>query len=326
MSKQAFDKKIDALELLRSSPASPSTVDQLRRALKDRNNYLVSKGCSLAAELGLQELIPDLLAAFDRFVIDAIKCDPQCWAKNAIVKALKDLGHDDPDVYLRGMRHFQLEPVWGGKQDTAATLRGACALALAACTLDHITILTHLVDVLADPEKPVRIDGVRAMDQLGGSESVLLLRLKTLAGDPEPEVIGQCFSSLLDLSPGDYISFVAGFMEAKDMDVRLEAVAALGGCNESEAVAVLKESWRKQRDPEMLRAIILLLSASREPSALEFLLSMLDDTRVEIGATAIVALAAGRFREEIRERVAAAVLRRDEPKLSAAFEKEFAWR
>ncbi len=73
--------------------------------------------------------------------------------------------------------------------------------------------MRHLVDLLgADKEKIVRIDAARAIAQLGGIESVLLLRLKSLAGDPEPEVIGQCFVALLDLSPEDYIPFVADFL------------------------------------------------------------------------------------------------------------------
>ena len=46
---------------------------------------------------------------------DPVKTDPQCWAKNAIVKALKDLNHDDPAVFLRGIEHVQMEPVWGGR-------------------------------------------------------------------------------------------------------------------------------------------------------------------------------------------------------------------
>ncbi len=323
MSKQAFDKKMETLEALRAAPATPSTVEQLGKALKDRNNFLVSKAAALVGELGLQELTPDLRAAFDRFLVDAVKSDPQCWAKNAIVKSLKNLGHDEPQVYLRGLKHFQLEPVWGGRADTAAALRGACALALAGCPLDRITLLTHLVDLLADPEKPVRVDAARAIDQVSGFESVLLLRLKALAGDPEPEVTGQCFASLVDMSPRDCIPFVARFLESQDPDLRLEAVAALGECNDPEAVAVLKECCRTSRDPEVRRAIVLSLGASKQPAAMEFLLSVLDAGRVDDGVMSIVALAAGRFREEARQKIESAVARRGEERLRACFEKEF---
>jgi HEAT repeat protein len=322
VSKQAFDKKMEALDSLRSSPSSPATLEQLRKALKDRNNYLASKAAALAGELGLQTLAPDLAVAFDRFFADPGKSDPQCWAKNAIAKALKDLGHDDPAIFIRGMKHFQPEGVWGGRSDSAATLRSVCALALAGCALDRVTILTHLVDLFADPEKVVRVDAARAVAQMPGPEAVLLLRLKALSGDRESEVTGQCFACLLEMSPGDGIPFVARFLNGEDTDLRLEAIAALGACPELEAVEILKDFWENNADPEIKQAILRSLGTSRQPVAIEFLLTVLDDGRPEYAAICVTALATGRFREEVRDRVAAAVKRRGEPKLTALFAKE----
>src|ERR1019366_97663 len=148
--KEAFERKLDELAALRAASSPENAVEPLRKVLKDRSNYLVSKAAALAGELRLTALTPDLLRAFDRFMESPVKTDPQCWAKDAIVKALKDLGHDDPTVFLRGIGHVQMEPVYGGSVDTALTLRGSCALALVACTLDRQTILTRLVDLLAD--------------------------------------------------------------------------------------------------------------------------------------------------------------------------------
>src|SRR2546426_5542992 len=37
----------------------------------------------------------------------------------------------------RGLRHIQMEAVWGGKEDTAGALRGHCALALVSCREDR---------------------------------------------------------------------------------------------------------------------------------------------------------------------------------------------
>ena len=62
-----------------------------------------------------------------------LKRDPQCWGKNAVAKALKELEHREAAPYLRGTAHIQMEPVWGGQQDTAGPLRGICLLALPAC-------------------------------------------------------------------------------------------------------------------------------------------------------------------------------------------------
>src|SRR5262245_27590503 len=87
VAKQAFEKKIEAVEALRSA-ADP--VEPLQKALKDRSNYQVSKAAAIAGDLRREELVPDLVAAFDRFMNDPVKTDPQCWAKTAIAKALKD--------------------------------------------------------------------------------------------------------------------------------------------------------------------------------------------------------------------------------------------
>ena len=322
-SKEAFDRKIAVLESLRADPTSPAALDQLRKALKDRNNYLVAKAAAMAGQLGLKPLAPDLVVAFDRFLTDSVKTDPKCWAKDAIAKALKDLEHDDPAVFLHGIVHIQMEPVWGGESDSAATLRGACALALVATTLDRISILARLVDLLADLEKPARIDAVRAIGQLPGHDSVLLLRLKALAGDSDSEVVGTCFDTLLSMTP-ESVAFVARFLAASDPDLRAEAAAALGACPEPQALDVLKQCFDTRIDVELKTAILRSLAASRHAAAAEFLLSVIEEARPEHAAAALQSLAAGRFRDEFRDRAGDAVRRRNIAELTAAYRKEYA--
>ena len=303
------------LEALRTAPA----VGPLRKALHDRSNYFVSKAAELAAELGMQELIPDLLEAFDRFMIDPVKTDPQCWAKNAIAKALKDLGYSEPSFSLRGIKHIQLEPVWGSAEDTAPTLRGACALALVACPLPRLEILERLADLLAaDPARTVRADAAVAIAQLSGPDSALLLRFKALSGDREPEVVGQCLTSLLDISPA-YIPLVASFLDSKIEDVPQEAAAALGACTDASAVAVLKERYRGKPDPILTRAILLSLAASRHRDAADFLLEVIAKSEFDHALHALQALGASRFRDDYRDRVAAAIHSRGDATLSGTF-------
>ncbi len=322
MNKPGFDQKIEALDALRSCPASPSTIEHLRKALKDRNNYISSKATAIAAELGLRDLVPDLAAAFHHFIVDPVKSDPQCWAKNAIVKALKDLDYSEADLFVAGLKHFQFEPVWGGKVDTALTLRGASALALVSCPMPRYQILAHLVEALAtDPGTSVRVDAARAIAQLSGPDSILLLRLKAMCGDLEVEVIGQCFAGLLDMSPHDSISFVAAFLDAKDPDVRAESAAALGECHEPAALAMLEKYWRARSDVDTRRAILLSLGASRQIAAADFLLWVMEEGMSEDASNAIRALGASRFRDEYRERVSAVMESR--PNLREVFEKEF---
>jgi HEAT repeat protein len=324
LSKQAFEKKIEALEALRSASDSASVPGQLRKALKDPNNYLVSKAGAIAADLKREELIPDLTAAFDRFMIDPVKSDPQCWAKTAIAKALKDLGHRDAPVFLRGIVHVQPEPVWGGQADSAGTLRGTCALALVDCRIEDLEILTHLTDRLADKEKPVRLDAALAIGQFGRPEGVLPLRLKAWVGDDEPEVVGQCFTSLLALDSRAALGFIAGFLGSKNDDVRAEAASALAQSREPEALQLVMEFYNRKRLPAELRAgVLIALGASPLREAADFLMGVVRTESGELAGSALTALGLSRFKNEVREPARAIVVEKQDPALSKIFEREF---
>jgi HEAT repeat protein len=323
VSKQAFEKRIEALEALRAAADRTTIPAELRKALRDRNNYLVSKAAELVADLKQEDLIPDLITAFDRFMIDPVKSDPQCWAKTAIAKALKNLGYRDAPVYLRGIVHVQMEPVWGGQADSAGTLRGTCALALVDCRLDDLEILTHLTDRLADGEMPVRVDAGLAIAQFGRAEGVLPLRLKAWVGDDEPEVIGQCFSSLLALDPRA-IGFIAQFLGAKNDYVRAEAASTLAQSRELEALQLVIEFYKRKRLALELRVgVLIALGASPLREAGDFLMSVVRTESGERAGSALASLGASRFKNEVREAARAIVEEKDDPALSKVFEREF---
>ena len=68
------------------------------------------------------------------------------------------LAHEEARVYARGLRHVQMEAVWGGKEDTAGALRGHCALALVSCRdMPDMEMLSHLLESLTDIDKTVRV-------------------------------------------------------------------------------------------------------------------------------------------------------------------------
>jgi hypothetical protein len=177
--KRTLEQRIDELRSLRESPPDTTTTRTLRTALADKSNLIVAQAAKIAGELQLAALIPDLATSFERMLEDGAKRDPQCRAKKAIVAALKGMDHSESAVFLRGMRHVQMEPVWGGQEDSAPVLRGSCALALVRCTdLSRSDTLRRVVDALSDPADAVRADAARALEQLGGDDAALLLRLK----------------------------------------------------------------------------------------------------------------------------------------------------
>ena len=178
--KRAFEEQIAALDALRHAPED-ARLAPLQKALCNRNNFVVGKAADLVREFRLEQLIPNLLAAFDRFFDNPEKTDPQCWAKNALSRALAALEHQEPDIFLRGMRHIQMEPVWGGRSDTAGTLRATCALALVQCrSVAEDDLLAHLVDLQADKDKAVRAEIARAIEQVGSPSAALLLRQRAV--------------------------------------------------------------------------------------------------------------------------------------------------
>jgi HEAT repeat protein len=320
--KLALDKKIEALRALRDAPEPAEK--ELRRALQDKNGFFVSKAAALVGELHLAALVPDLETTFERFLKDPVKTDPQCWAKIAIAKALRGLEHKDPRIFLAGLNHVQREPVWGGEADTAGPLRAACAIALVQCRLTDLEILTHLTSGLADAEKTVRIDTASAIAALGSETGSLLLRLKALLGDREPEVMGQCFLALLDLGSPDDVAFVARFLSPeRDEDVQSEAIAALAQAKAPTALEFLRTAWGGRLSHILRRSLILSLAGSPLPASSEFLMTVLQRESDETAEWVIEALGDSRFRTQVEPQVRALVDDKEEPKLRQLFSRHF---
>lgn len=272
--KRAFEQQISALDSLRSAP-EPERVHGVQRALAHRNNFLVAKAADLAREFQLSNLIPDLLTAFDRFLENPEKADPQCWAKNAISRALAAMEHQDPAVFLRGIRHIQLEPVWGGRSDTAGTLRATCALALVQCrSLQEPDLLGHLVELLADKDKSVRVEAVRAIEQVGSPSAALLLRLRAVLGSDEPEVLGACYAGVLRIEGLTAISWVSRFLDSAD-DAATEAALAIAGSHSLEGFTALREHFDRATDPWWSSVLLSAIALTRQEVAHEFLFGLI---------------------------------------------------
>jgi HEAT repeat protein len=271
--KRSFEEQLAALEALRQNPAE-ACVEPLRKALAHRNNYVVAKAADLVREMKLGQLTPELLAAFDRFFENAVKSDPQCWAKNALSRTLAAFELQDVDVFLRGMRHIQLEPVWGGRSDTAATLRATCALALVQCrTLTEADLLAHLVELFADKDKAVRVEVARAIEQVGSTSALLLLRLRAVLGVDEPEVLGACYSGVLHIEGVKAIPWVARFLAPGD-DPAAEAALAIAGTHSLEGFNILKTCLADAADPWFRSVVLSAIALTRQDEALEFLLEL----------------------------------------------------
>ncbi len=319
MANRKIEEKLEQLSLLRNVPKAEA-ISRLRKALDDRANVVVAKAAKIGAELEIQDLMPDMVRAFDRLLEKPVASDPQCWGKNALAIALRDLGYACAEPFVRGLRHIQMEPIWGGRSDTAQVLRAACCAALPQCSdITRDDVLRCLVDAFADESDKVRVDAARSIAHMGGADCALLLRLKARIGDTESHVTGQVFDSLLRLEREAALAFVTEFLDSPDAEVSAEAALAMGSSRLAAALAILKAAWKRERKPVFLRGI----SASGLPEAFEFLLDLLQSDREIDASQALDAFALHRDSPEIRKSVEQAILSKADSRLQSRFGQLF---
>jgi HEAT repeat protein len=320
---RGFDKELAELEALAGSvkggaALNAETIERLRRALAHRNNFLVGKAAKLVADADLFALLPDALAAFDRFFVDAAKTDPKCWAKNALAKTLVKLEHRQKDAYLRGLRHHQLEASWGPPVDSAAALRGTCAHALVDCPgISDADLLTTLLEPLTDADKTVRMEAARAIGQVGGVSAALILRLRALLGSDEPEVLGSVYSALLSLEGAQAIPLVGAYLK-EGGDLAAEAAFALADMRSPEALAALIERLRAGADSWFTSVLLSAIALTRLPEAMDYLIAIVEQGERE-APQVIEAIGRTAPNAEERARVRRAVEQTGSQRLEQAF-------
>lgn len=158
---RTLEATLAELHELRRDPTSASAIDKLRAVLRGKSSHAAARAAAIAGEFEIAALLDDLVAAFDRFFDNPAKSDPGCAAKAAIADALYRIGAPCDTLFLRGVRSVQMEPVWGGRADTAGGLRTACAFGLVRMHYPDATI--ELADLLADAEAPVRAAAAQAI-------------------------------------------------------------------------------------------------------------------------------------------------------------------
>jgi hypothetical protein len=267
MATRSFDAELAHLESLRDQPRE-ATEEPLRKALGNRNSFLVAKAARLSADHEHRSLIPDLAAAFPRFA--DTKSDPQCWAREAIAKALAAFDYQDSEIFLAGMNTFQP----GFADDTATALRGICALALVNCRdLSSHRVLTLLLPLFADEQLPVRVNAARAVEQIGSDAAALLLRLRAELASDAPELLGACYSGVLRLEGPAAIPWAAKFLNPRDPDeASTEAAFAIADTRSEAAFTLLQSTWKQTRDHEFRATLLTAMALTRQPAAWDFLL------------------------------------------------------
>ena len=336
MAKASIEEHLASLQQLRASPVNSEEIHtRLRAFLKHPNNLVVARAADLARDLDLRALVPELASTFQTFLEKPAKADPQCWAKDALSKALHHLGHDEAKLFLQGMRLHQTEPVWGGQSDVAGTLRSNCAHALIDChELTHQVLLLHLLELIHDEDKAVRAEAIRAIAQAGGDSAILLLRMRALIAGDDASVIGHCYAGLLSLEGIHAVPFVAQFLRKQD-ECSGEAAIALGETRTPEALSALlaclhppdtaprnKPRADAYLEPEFASVLLSSIALTRQPQAIETLLELVA-TESSYAEAALEAIANAGYNADILDRLKAIVEKLDSPRILRYYNKYF---
>jgi hypothetical protein len=321
------EQALDRLAALKSEAGGPgvaaeSVAAEIKAFLKNRFNLVVAKAAKIAGQTRATGLVPDLLAAFHRLMENPSKLDKGCAATTEIVSALYEMDHTEPEVYLLAIRHVQMEGSFGPPVDAAAKLRAISALALARTR--HPAALDEIVPLLVDKWPEARIGAIRAMAVNGGSAGALVLKLKILTGESEPEVLAECFSGLLAAAPERSLPLVAGFIDSEDLAVAEAALLALGSSRLPEALDLLKSKLERTAGGPLRRTLLLAIAMIRSDAAIEFLLALLAECTPAMTTDVMAALAFFRNNETVRSRVESVVARRNEKSVNEIFRQEFA--
>ena len=283
---------------------------QFAKALASKSNLVVRKAARIVGESQEKELAPQIAAAFERFLGKGSAGDKGCVALTAMARALVNLDYDEAALFRRGMRHVQMEGTYGGSEDVAAELRAVCAMGLANTRDPHK--LRDLVELLADAQWPARAGAARAIAAAGADAGALLLRLKILVGDREPEVISDCLVGLLDVDGAEALPLVGSVANSRDEPLRDAAILALGTSRRADAIEMLMARFERTADPAAKKCILLALASSRTEAALDYLINLIrtgsDGTADAAGEALSIHLGDERIRQAMEQARAERVL------------------
>ena len=273
----------------------------LAKFLKSKSPSVVTRAAAKASDLGVAEIMRELLEAYKRILEDPAGRDPGCRAQIEIATALAK--HDAPaaELYCIGVRREQWEATWGKQIDTAGPVRALCAAGLAR--MNHPEAVFEACNLLTDETPEGRTGAIRALAETGRPEAELLLRYKARIGDEKPEVIGECFAALLRLGPkARSLPYVAEFLKSRHEEAAEAAALALGESRMEEAFPILAEAFAR-RQGTILWAMALL----RHEASIAFLFEKLESGPERTAALALHALSLYQHDEEIRKRAARVV-------------------
>jgi HEAT repeat protein len=315
------EQALDRLGALKGDAGDARVTPEVKTFLKNRSNLVVAKAAKVARQARSTELVPELVEAFHRLMQNPSKLDKGCAATTEIAGALYELDYAEPEIYMLGILHVQMEGSFGPPVDAAAKLRGTCAQGLVRTR--HPAALDEIVSLLVDEWPEARIGAARALAVNGGPAGALLLKLKILTGESEPDVLSECFSGLLTAAPERSLPLIAGFIDSEETAVAEAALLALGSSRLPQALDLLKARWERMAVRPLRKTLLVATAMIRSDPAIDFLVALLEQSTPAMATDVLAALAVFRGNEKIRSRVESVVARRSEKGLNEFFRDAF---
>lgn len=310
-----LEDRLAELDALRGEPKTDATVEALRHALGLKNSFIVARAAELVGEFELRELGDALVSAFDRLIDAGHEVDKGCRGKLAVVDALQKMNTGEDRVFLRGAMHVQMEPVYGGRVDTAGGLRNTSAIGLVR--MNHPESLLVLADLLADPDSGVRSDAARTLAYRGAADGLPLLRMRVRMGDEDPNVLTECLLAMLQLDAGRSLDFVEAVFLGADPLLSESAALAVGQSRQPEGLDRLRRWWNQTQDKDLRKTLVLAIAMLRTDDATAYLIAQVGQGRYDDACDAVDALSIYRHDEAICQRVLDAAASHDDDDLPA---------
>ncbi|MBK8257709.1 MAG: hypothetical protein IPK82_34200 [Polyangiaceae bacterium] len=315
---RSFDEKRARLRELYDLPDEARR--ELPKYLGDKNPYLVGEAAECAKKHELEELRPQLVAAFFRLIDEVGNADRGCFGKFKVIDTLVALSAFEPDVYLRGLHHRQWEGAFPKPIDVAGALRGLCAHAL--LRIRYREALLDVVPLLFDEVAVTRTETANALGQSGLEGAAAALHIKALVGDQEADVMGAVYKALLEIQPTRYLPFVENaLLTGSESDVDAAALA-IGEARPAGGFDTLKKAADAPNRARSLEAIYLALALLRAPQAIEHLVQIADKSPEARAKLAVSALALHRHDKTLAARIADIANRR-KGAVAEAFDSKF---
>lgn len=251
----------------------------------------VGRAAGLLGRLDASLLGAAALDAFARLGQDGVKLDPGCMGRLALADGLLEGEWPQLEPWWTGLHTVQWEAVWGGRVDTAAGLRGRCALGVVRVGDPRAPLA--LAGLLADGEPEARRGAVRALREAPEAWALPLLAHRAMAQVEDMDLQLDLYQGLLEREDSLAFELVAEAMEAKREESREAAAIALGEMGGVRGATLLWTSLEKGFRAENRRAAWIGLALSRcdegRMTLLRFLENAPNATRRE-AADALVGL------------------------------------